>query len=69
MVTSNLYFDRYLSWTLFNLEPYPHAPRLLLHIIPNPSILGTNVHNQVKEFIVILDVIEPYYHQALNPHE
>ena len=37
----------------------PHAPRLLLTIIPNYSILSTNLHNLINEFVMQLDVVNP----------
>ena len=38
----------------------PHRPKLLLNVIPNYLILSTNMHNQVKEFVALFNVIEPY---------
>ncbi|MGD9534814.1 MAG: hypothetical protein AB7V56_13730 [Candidatus Nitrosocosmicus sp.] len=52
--------------TRFNVEPYPHAPRLLLIIVHNSPYLMTNMVS-IKEFSVIMDVIEPYYHGEPSP--
>ena len=55
------------SLNLLNvIEPYyhkelnPHAPRLILSFIPNHQIIGISLHNHVKEFVLQLNVIEPY---------
>ncbi len=38
----------------YHWELNPHAPRLLLNVIPNYQILSTNMHNQIKEFLMVV---------------
>ncbi len=53
VATASYSYKSYIEPTnIVKFVTNPHAPRLLLNVIPNHLALSTNMHNQVKETIL-----------------
>ena len=56
------------EWILFNLEPYPHTPKLLLNVITNHPALSTNllcIIRLKKRYCPSIKFISPYLYYFL----